>query len=446
MKTAVALLLVASPAFAYNEAIHSLITRSALPSSDAPVLPPTQADLDAFRELFFRTARLPARDAWGFKEFLMLDPAARVHGFDLTPDEAAPLPRTELLARASRWPDDDRRNENRYSRDPRTRQIVKAPDGSPMPYDPATLDFGGLSGTTSQGHAHYGLVEGPLSDDPEVLKKDPAHFAVPPTAHAYGAEFANLYTQLALLAAHSGLPSAEWLTLTFEGAAFHHLEDLANQIHTVQVGIYEFFQSAFLQSKLRDVETMGGLFGERKSLKQIGLRLIANHHLMSEDLFAKHVGAVDWSATDPAITDARSLIAASSVEGPQVYRLAWKFSAKTLHDGVHGHEYKSGTDDPDDYVDKAADLSEFYALEKRGVVRAATALRVWQRRFPQAQADLAGLADSLSRYHAQAAARRASYRPAGPEIQQVAWFYPIAASVLLAALFAWSWSRLSKRL
>ena len=283
---AVAALLIASPAFAYNEAVHALITRAALPASEELVQPPTQADLDAFRALFCKAAGLPALDAWQLKEFLMLDPAARVHGFDLTPDEAKPLSRSELLSRASRWPDDDERNRHRYLRDPKTHEVVQASDGSPMPYDPATLDFGSLTGTTSQGHAHYGLADGPLSDDPEVLKKDPAHFAVPPTAHAYGAEFAQLYTELALLAAQSGQP---WLQLTFEGAAFHHIEDVCNQIHTVQVGIYEFFESAFLQSKLRDLRTLGGLFGRRYSLKQIGLRLISNHHLMSEDLFAKHI-------------------------------------------------------------------------------------------------------------------------------------------------------------
>ena len=450
MRTLIAALLIASPALAYNEAIHALITRNALPPSDDLVQPPTQADLDAFRALFCSKAGLPPMDAWQFKEFLMLDPAARVHGFDLTPDDAKPLARTELLARASRWPDDDERNRHRYLRDPKTHGIVRAADGSPMPYDPATLDFGSLSGTSSQGHAHYGLVDGPLSDDPEVLKKDPARFAVPPTAHAYGPEFVRLYTQLALLARSSGLPSAQWLTLTFEGAAFHHLEDLANQIHTVQVGIYEFFESALVQSKLRDVKTLGGLFGERKSLKQIGLRLISNHHLMSEDLFAKHVGAIDWTANDPAIAGdlAKALIGESSREGPRVYRLAWSFSTKTLRDGVNGHEYDGDKgDDPDDYVDrsKTAELAGFYALEKRGLVRAATALRVWRRQFEEAQPDIAGLARSLTEYHAQAAQRRAAYRPAAAERLGIAWGYPVAAAVLLAGAAALVWSRLSKR-
>src|SRR5260370_11493296 len=154
----------------------------------------------------------PSVGVWDYKECLMLDRSARVHGFDLTPDYARPMTRGELLQAASRWPDEDERNRHRYLRDPRTHEVVKASDGTPMPYDPATPDFGSLAGTSSQGHAHYGLVDGPLSDDPEVLKQDPARFAVPPTAHPWGAEVAQLSPHLALLAAGSGLPGGEWLT------------------------------------------------------------------------------------------------------------------------------------------------------------------------------------------------------------------------------------------
>jgi hypothetical protein len=450
----VLLLLVAPGALAYNEAIHEFITRSALPD-DRVLQPPRQQDLDAFRALFWRKAsatpafaqRFPTPqsfDAWAFKEFLMLDPAARVHGFDLF--EYKPMTRGELLALASRWPDDDVRNQHRYLRDPRTREIVKATDGSPMPYDPATLDFGSLSGTTSQGHAHYGLVDGPLSDDPEVLKKDPRRFAVPPTAHAYGAELAQLYTDLAALALESG---SDWLAATFAGAAFHHIEDVCNQIHTVQVGIYEFFESAFLQSKWRDVKTLGGLLGERRSLKQIGLRLIANHHLMSEDLFARHQqGRIE---PDPSLDKAGSALALtkriidiSSQEGPQVYRLAWTFSVPTLRDGVSGHEYQSNKDDPNQFVDhsKKEALDQFFELENRGLRRAVSALRVWQREFPGPPHDPV---PELLAYHAQTEKRRAGYQPASPARMGIAWGYPAAAAALLLIAGALIWSRLSKR-
>ena len=480
-----ALLTVSPAALAYHEAVHARITASVFPAEGALLTPATQEDLDAFRALFWRAAsadadfarRFPAAasfGAWEFKEFCMLDPAARVHGFDLTPDEARPLTRGELLQHASRWPDDDERNRHRYLWEERPqasglrlqargREIVKASDGTPMPYDPATLDFGSLTGTTSQGHAHYGLVDGPLSDDPEVLKKDPAHFAVPPTAHAYGAEFAQLYTDLALLAANSGLAGGPWLSATFAGAAFHHLEDVANQIHTVQVGIYEFFESAFLQSKLRDVKTLGGLFGERRSLKQVGLRLIANHHLFSEDLFAKHLEPVGRDALFGAqvagdqfgLGLAKALIAQSSREAPEVYRLAWTFSAPSLRDGVRGHEFDTG-DDPDAYLDasKVPAIAQFYALENRGTARAAQAILLWQRLFDAEQGRAApallqkrAVARSLAlliSYHQQAAQRRAAYTPAGPERARIAWGYPLALVLLLLAA-TWLGARLSKR-
>ena len=382
----------------------------------------------------------------------MLDPAARVHGFDLTPDDdVGTLAR--LLESASRWPDDDERNRHRYLRDPRKREIVRAVDGSPMPYDPATLDFGSLTSTTSQGHAHYGLVEGPLSDDPEVLKKEPWRFAVPPTAHAYGAEFVQLYTDLAALAAQSKLPSSVWLQGAFAGAAFHHLEDVCNQIHTVQVGIYQFFETAYLQSKLRDLKTLGGVFGERRSLKQVGLRLIANHHLLSEDLFAKHLGELPLAidVPDREIASApdlvRAIIERSSREAPEVYRLAWRYSSETLRDGVYGHEYDGAKgDDPDAYVlhtpEAEQAIRDFYAIQERGLQRAVTAVREWQRRFPGKPHDPV---PALVAYHDAAAQRRAAYKPETTGSPGIAWGYPGAVVTLMAGAAVLVRRRRSKR-
>ncbi|HZX93532.1 MAG TPA: hypothetical protein VFE90_03390 [Myxococcales bacterium] len=448
-----ALALLSTPALAYNEAVHAMITGRAI--RDETVLqPPSQADLDAFRVLFWQRAiehaafahRYPDVEsftAWEFKQFLMLDPAARVHGFDRTPDDAVPMPRGKLLQVASRWPDDDERNRHRYLRDPRTHEVVKAADGTPMPYDPATLDFGSLTGTSSQGHAHYALVDGPLSDDSDVLKKEPWRFAVPPTAHAYGVEFVQIYSDLAGLAAQSGLPSARWLQATFAGAAFHHLEDMCNQIHTVQVGIYDFFRDAFVQSKLRDLRTLGGLLGRRHSLEEIGIRLISNHHLLSEDYFAKHLAEVhleEADQPDPEIANApdlaRAIIERSSREAPEIYRLTYRFSAKTLHDGVSGHEYDGANgDDPDAYVAHTEEarqaIQQFDIIELRGVRRAVTAVRTWEQRFPGAPQDPV---PQLLAYHEAAAKRRASYVPAGPKNFGVAWGYPTAAAALVAAL------------
>jgi hypothetical protein len=481
-RLALLLCAVSLPAPAYNEAVHAFVTGRAFAGRGAwlaeTLTAPTQADLDSLRGLFWRTAsRLPdeglrakflsrwpseqAFTAWEFKQLFMLDPAARVHGFDLV--DARPMPRGELLSLASRWPDDDERNRHRYLRGP-DGAIARAKDGSPLPYDPATLDFGSLTGTTSQGHAHYGLVTGPLSDDPSVLKKEPWRFAVPPTAHAYGAELVQLYTDLALLAVSSDLPSREWLAACFSGAAFHHLEDVGNQIHTVQVGIYEFFRDAWLQSKLRDLRTVGGLLGERRSLRQIGLRLIANHHLFSEDLFAKRVTAgspevrdaiagldrddAQLSAKLPAGADfgraiAQATIDLSSREGGEVYRLAYRLTAPTLRDGL-GHEYDGAKgDDPDDYVrGDPAVLRELYDLEGRGLRRASTALRLWQARFDAARSQVtpaAAVERSLALllpYHDAAAVRRAAYQPAAQDRQDIAWGYPAAALALLCLLGA----------
>jgi hypothetical protein len=447
MKAFFATLLCSLPALAYNEAIHGFITSRAISGAagfSATLQPPTQADLDAFRKLFAAKAGVDLEDSYDFKQFLMLNPTAVVHGFDLTRDDAAPMTRGELLAKASRWPDDDLRNQHRYFLDSH-RQVVKAANGAPMPYDPATLDFGGLTGVTSQGHAHYGLVNEPLSDDPEVLKKEPWRFAIPPTAHAVGPEFVRIYTELAQLALQSDIPSREWLAATFAGAAMHHLEDLCNQIHTVQVGIYEFFQAAFLQSKLRDVKTLGGLFGRRYSLKQVGLRLVANHHLLSEDWFAKRVkegaGIPDLSRDDPDIRIDElpySIIARSSREGAEAYKLAWTYSAPSMRDGIYGHAY-SDNDDPDRWVastpEAEAAKKAALALSWKGIARAATAVRLeWRKVHSEAAPDLKSEAAFLTGYHAKAAQRRAAYVPTEDVPPGIAWGYPAAALIALAAL------------
>jgi hypothetical protein len=232
------------------------------------------------------------------------------------------------------------------------------------------------------------------------------------------------------------------------------------------VGIYEFFETAFIQSKLRDLKTLGGLLGERKSLKQVGLRLIANHHLFLEDLYAKHLPPIGRDAQFGAQVPgdrfgmglAKALIADSSREAPEVYRLAWTFSAPTLRDGVGGHEYDADKgDDPDNFVDlsKKDALEKFYALESRGAARAAQALAKWQELFDKEheRADPALLRRRavgrslalLVPYHAQAAQRRASYYPVPPEKAGIAWGYPAAAAALLTGAAALIWSRLSKR-
>ena len=494
--------LASTAAHGYAEVLHGLLTARAFEDRTAwrteILSPPTADELAAFRTQFWTAAstvpdlalrakflqRFPTAaslDGWAFKEFLLLDPAATVHGFDPIESDAKPVARAELLPQASRWPDDDERNRHRYFRDAQ-RGIVKQADGSDTPYDPRTLWLGSLTGTSSQGHAHYGLLHGGYSDDPEVLKKDPRHFAMPKEIRAFGQDFAQLYSDLALLADGSNLPSGAWLSTAFAGAAFHHLEDVANQIHTVQVGVFDFFQAAFLQSKLRDVRTLGGLLGPRRSLETLGLRLVSNHHLFSEDLFARRAleaaagkptrpevqaavegirkddptfkPAVDLavSAAGPtgevgrALADA--LVEVSSHEGPEVYAQAWKVSAKTLRDGA-GHDYQSPPDDPDAFLsppsaDRDAALSRLYALDGEGLVRAGTVLRAWQRwhdaaapqAAPRRVAIVQRMLSTLLPIHEEAAARRAAYKPAAQEALKVAWGYPVGALVLLVGIVA----------
>jgi hypothetical protein len=96
---------------------------------------------------------------------------------------------------------------------------------------------------------------------------------------------------------------------------------------------------------------------------------------------------------------------------------------------VYGHEY-DGTkgDDPDAYVlhtpQAEQAMREFYALQLRGLRRAVTAVREWQRRFPGKPHDPV---PGLIAYHAAAERRRATYTPAAGGSPGIAWGYPGAA-------------------
>lgn len=492
------------PARAYNELTHEALTRKAFvahPAWTSPLLlPPGPEDLAAFRSLLFRAfagvpdealrtaflARFPtegALDAWALKGFFMLNPAATVHGFDALRDDGEPVARGALLERASRWPDDDHRNRDRFLYDAQ-RQVLMDAIGNPLPFDPMTLTLGALTGTSSQAHAHYAIREQPLSDDPRVLMTDPAGFAMPKETQAFGGEFAQLYTDLALLASTSGLDRGAWLSATFSGAAFHHIQDTANQIHTLQVGPFVFFRAALWQLVTRELVTQGGLFGERPSLVSVGTRIISNHHLLLEDLFAKRFAellqgrpmSAELSASvqgleldDPAFATAarkqlaeapdrfahvlvKVLIAQGGVEGAEIYRLIWELSLPTLHDG-RGHEYNGDKgDDPDTFIqvrdhDDEARLKAFYALEGLGLHRATTAQRLWLHAFdaeelrPDVRTRAATrILATLVPYHAAAQARRKAYAPAATAARQpVAWGFSLATLALsaLAALLAW---------
>jgi hypothetical protein len=400
-------------------------------------------------------------DAWAMKRLFALNPDKHVAGFD--DDVALPAGADACLvyARASRLPDDDERNRDRFRHDTK-RAVVDDPWGQPLPDDPATLEMGGRTGLSSQAHAHYGLPKLAFSDEPEVLKQDPRRFAVPPTVHTFGADFAESYTTLAVLAAH--LPEGERLALTFAGAAAHHIEDVANQIHTVQVGIYEFFVDAKIQSLLEELFSLGGYVRPRRGFVSIGIDIIANHHVLAESLYAKHLLSPDdpvakqlaamppdseFQATLDHVPStcapgfgraiAEALIDRSSYEGPLVYRAIRTVAQRRW--SRMGEHYDE-RDDPDAAIKPGADLTELYRLESAGARRAIQSLDAWWLRFNacrDAKPDGdAALAESLLHDRLDALdlaeARARLWSPPAPEQMQRNWKVPAGVLVVLVLI------------
>ncbi len=156
-------------------------------------------------------------------------------------------------------------------------------------------------------------------------------------------------------------------------------------------------------------------------------------------MFAKHLGELPLAIDVPEreIASApdlvRAVIERSSREAPEVYRLAWRYSSETLRDGVYGHEYDGAKgDDPDAYVlhtpEAEQAMRDFYAIQQRGLRRAVTAVREWQRRFPGKPHDPV---PALVAYHDAAAQRRSSYKPEATGSPGIAWGYPGAIVGLL---------------
>ena len=114
---------------------------------------------------------------------------------------------------------------------------------------------------------------------------------------------------------------------------------------------------------------------------------------------------------------------------------------------MHGHEYDGAKgDDPDDYVLRTPEaeqaIREFYAVQERGLRRAVTAVRQWQKRFPGKPHDPV---PQLLAYHDAAAKRRAAYQPARSGSPGIAWGYPAVALLLVGGAFALICARRSKR-
>jgi hypothetical protein len=464
-----------APAGAYDQKVHALLSERGFAGD--PTVAGDASAVALLRQRIWHAgaeakdpelrrrflARWPAReafDAWAMKQLFSLNPDKHVAGFD--DDVALPADgdARAVYATASRLPDDDERNRDRFRH--LRREVTYDQWGRPLPADPATLEMGSLTGLSSQAHAHYGLPHLAFSDEPSVLKTDPRRFAVPPTVHTFGADFAESYTILAVLA--SRLPNGQRLALTHAGAAAHHLEDVANQIHTVQVGIYEFFVDAKIQSIKEELLSVGGLLRPHPSFMSIGLDIIANHHVLAESLYAKHLltpnDPVAVQTTNappddafqhtldgipPSCTSgfgraiAEALIERSSYEGPEVYRAVRGIAQhRWSRAGQHFDEH----DDPDDAIKTNARVDGFYALEAAGARRATQTLAAWWARFRACAAldDAAvdALAEQLVRERLDALdatdARVRSWTPKPPEPQTRTWWVPALYVVVLLVI------------
>ena len=419
-------LAVPGSAFAYEERVHQLIGERALPATlPRDLARPTMVDVDELRGATWRAgashpdpgvrARFLARyasqrqfDGWAWKELLGLTPEAQVVGIDLLPEAGQDA--RAVAAFSSRAPDDDKRNVERFAHD-RDRRVRRDDAGQALPVDPAQLDMGALTGLSSQAHAHYGLPALQFSDSPEVLEKDPRRFAYPPTARAFAPEFAQMHTDLAIAAATSGTAGGQALSWIWLGAAHHYLEDLANQVHTLQA-VYPFFVDAKLQSWKENALSLWGFLRPRPGFVEIGLGIIKNHHLFLEDLWgarsfdaaegrpapagataglaalasgdAQMEAALDGRALTPSGSFSRAiaeeLVEVSSREGADVYLAARDIANPRL--SRSRYVYQAGTADSE--LRASPDpvrLARFYELEAKGFARAASAVRRHVRLF-----------------------------------------------------------------
>ena len=427
-------------AHGYAEVIHYEIARRALAQSglsdpaapiDLAAAAAVRTAIDgyartspALREAWTRRYPAPADfDAFAEKQLLQLAAGAQVFGIDRIDERLKPgATLLDLVALGARQPDDDWRNRERLAYD-QARKPLEDARGKPVPADPAILNMGRLGALSSQAHAHYGLAAVEFSDDPDVLKQDPRRFAkragyerAPVITLA--AEMAQMHLDLSLLAALSDAPTARELGWQYTGQGFHYLEDVGNQIHTVQVGLFDFFMDAFKERLKMGLLTGGGYLGQMRTLGSIGIDILTNHHTLSEHLtlrrFEEGVAGQAHSAPEagklvvaPTVDDpefakaidaalaplgdrpehgefalllTRTLIEASSHEGDEVYRVTRKLALPKLRTryGV----YDETKDDPDRNLlprgpETDAAYAEFFSLQERAFRRVGTALRRW---------------------------------------------------------------------
>jgi hypothetical protein len=434
---------------AYTIRIHEELTRRSL-SDDAflmrgqgLIVPATTAERTHFRRWLYerminhpdvaiRTRaknRFPTEAVFTAQALRALlafnmDPKKHIYSIDRSHSEA--LSARALVVGGSSMPDRDGRNRARFAFEGNSPVLDK--NGQPVPHDPSTLNMGRSEGLSSQAHAHYGLPDYEFSDDPQVLKEQPERFLLKTgfpdgPVLALAADMAQLHTDMALLAHLWGQSGSDYLFRTFAGQSFHYLEDVGNQIHTVQVGSYDFFFDAKLQYWWRALITAGGYLGPLRPFTSIGIDILTNHHALIEELTAlrfyeaiagqsgdKHIAKAvselamdspeysalldDALASQPSPTEfartlTKTLIEASAPEGAQAYQYMKTVGCGRL--SIEGFKVpKDGVEwviSADELVCHADDdegrslLEALYELQARAFRRVSTSLRRYDQEF-----------------------------------------------------------------
>ncbi len=469
-RTALVAAALAAPAvlLAYGTAIHDLLPPAVLAGRASLVgavgsdtLPGMRdGDLARFRTwLYARASALPdtalrrrfrARyprsadfDARAFREFLMLNGEARVLGVDsfeavrrgMRPVDRAADPHppyragarialAEALSLGSIYPDLDRRNQARLLRDS-AGEVVRTVRGDSVPFDPASLNMGSRTGLSSQAHAHYGLNRNPKSADPAILKSAPWDFAIATgfdgPVETWAADNAQVCSDLAVLAARWDPRAGRTLSAFWAGGAMHYIADVGNAVHTVQVGIYDIFVDATIQSWLRRAGTLFGLLGTAPTRNRIGLDILTNLHTLSEHLYQAQVqaqlgspggaGMVSMRGAARALEagdDSLSAVLADTLrditgtsappfgrviawkvtdanmrDGAEVYRITREIAVRRVRTGrivvdfdtVPDHRLRGFIRTPPGAPDGGLDT--FNQVHHRGLARTTSALRAW---------------------------------------------------------------------
>jgi hypothetical protein len=421
-------LLLASPAWAYGEVVHVEVTHAAIDGYLPAIVPDAvepgavarlRARIDTFARNhpvhgteWQRRHATPERfDNFALKELLLYSPEARVVGIDDSKIGGEDL--ADIAALASRSPDDDFRNRDRLAHDADRKPL----DG--VPADPAILNMGKLGALSSQAHAHYGLPPLEFSSDPSVLQSDPRRFAV---ASGYPAgpvltlapEMAQALLDLSMLA---WLDGQARLAAAYQGQAFHYLADVANPVHTVQVGLYDFFKDAFFGRLWLSAMTGGGYLGELRSLPSLGIDILSSHHTLGEQITQVRL----LNTTSPQSSQLRSAIASTDAplqsdldkiptEGEWGAAITRALVERGSHDGAAlygatraiavsrlrrpGVLFDDAHDNPEDFVvtetaRNAKSWFAFWELQQTSFRRAGTALRNWAERYADWSRDVA---------------------------------------------------------